>query len=163
MLPIGFWILGVLSLLAGLLAVGARRPARSVQALVVVLAATAGMVALLGAPLLAFEMLLVIAGTAALIWVVVVRPGRMRLGPPGRARLNVTRMVGFFVCLWLVSLLLWTLAESPGGPPQRPAGPGLSVGFGLWAALAVLGSSAVTAWSVVAVRRHRDAEREEGS
>ncbi len=149
MTPIVFWCLGTLTLLASLIAVVARRPARSVQAFVVIMAATAIMVFLLSAPLLGTEMLVVIAGAVLAVWAIVVRPGRMKLGPPGRARLNITRLVGFFVALWLTGLLLWALANAPNRPPPA-GGPVLGGAFGSWAALMLIGTAAVTTWLVVA-------------
>lgn len=155
MQPIVFWCLGTLTLLAALLAVAARRPARSVQAFVVVMGATAIMVFVLAAPLLGTEMLVVIAGAGVAVWAIVIRPGRMRLGPPGRARLNITRLVGFFVAIWLTGLLLWALANTPNRVTPTDA-PALGGGFGSWAAMMLIGSAAVTTWLVVAGRRRED-------
>ena len=161
MQPILFWIVGSISLLAGLVVVGARRPARSVQALVVVMSATAVCVFLLAATLLASEMLLVTAGAAVLVWVVLVRPGKLRLGTPGRARLNITRLVAFFVAVWLGTLLLWAPSHSTGASQQPVMEASLGTGFGFWMAIMLVGSAAATAWLVVSARRRADEQDEQ--
>ncbi len=148
MLPIVFWIMGSITVLAAIGAVSAKRPSRSVQALVVVMGATASMIFTLKASLLATEMLITIIGALAMVWSLVVRPRRMRLGPPGRARLSITRLVAFFVSLWLGSLLLWSLSNSPAFEPAT-TGPWLAGSFGLWMAGVVIVTAAVTLWVVV--------------
>jgi NADH:ubiquinone oxidoreductase subunit 6 (subunit J) len=160
MKPIAFWILGSIALLAALWAVAARRPSRSVQALVAVMGSSAVIMFLQAAPLLASEMLLVIIGASLMVWMVLVRPGRMKLGTPGRARLNVTRLVAFFVALWLGALLVWALAQSPAGGFQ-PAQASLGASLGFWAALILLSSSVMTAWLVVSARRRDDSQEDE--
>ncbi len=159
--PIVFWILGSITILAAIAAVTAKRPARSVQALVVVMGVTTVMIFTLKASLLATEMLITILGAFAMVWTLVLRPRRMRLGPPGRARLSITRLIAFFVSLWMGSLLLWALSNSLALEPAT-RGPWLGGSFGLWMAGLVIVTGAVTLW-VVVVALSRGNTPEDGS
>ena len=84
----------------------------------------------------------------------------MRLGPPGRARLNVTRLVGFFVALWLGVLLIWALMQLPVGVIGTPTEQ-LEAGFGFWSAVVLIGTAVVTSWLVIASRRRETALEDE--
>ena len=55
MQPILFWVVGAISLMAGLVAVGHARPQRSTQGLVALMAANTVLLFLLSTTLLAFE------------------------------------------------------------------------------------------------------------
>jgi NADH:ubiquinone oxidoreductase subunit 6 (subunit J) len=160
MQPIAFWIVGVISLLAALMAVGARRPAFSAKAFIVVLLCSSIAFLLLEAPLLASEILLVCVGGGFLVWLVTIRHRLLRLGPPGRARLNVTRLVGFFIALWLGGLLIWALLQLPVGVIGTPTDQ-LEAGFGFWSAVVLIGTAVVTSWLVIANRRRETAVEDE--
>ena len=159
LIPIVFWTLGAITILAAVAAVIAKRPARAVQSLVVVMGATAAMVFTLKASLLGTEMLITIVGALVLVWTLVVRPGRMRLGPPGRARLSITRLVAFFVSMWTGSILLWSLGNSPNLDPAT-GGPWIGGSFGLWMTGVVILTAAATLWVVVAARSEDNAQGE---
>jgi len=151
-----FWCLAVLSLLASGLAVTAGRPSRAMAAGVGVLLVDACLVFGLGAPLLALEMLLLGLAAALLLWALVLRPGRLRLGAPGRLRMNISRLLAFGAALYLAVLLSWALGATPGVQPA----PARSLGgeFGPWAAGVLLGGAAAAAWVVVLARRRRPDE-----
>jgi|GEM_PF-2472757 len=160
MQPILFWTVGAISLVAGLVAVGHTRPQKSTQGLLALMAANLVILFLLSSTLLAFELLFVVLGTAVVIWVVLVRQGRMKLGAPGRRRYNITKFLAFFVAIWLGALIWWALNHS-----VKPAGKCVEgfcpqVEFGAWTAVFILSIAAVSATVVVGVRRHKDRERE---
>jgi hypothetical protein len=154
--PILFWSLAVLSLVAAVYAVTTGRPARALLGGVAVLLLDAGLVFGLGAPLLASEVLLVGVAGALLTWSLVLRPRRLRLGAPGRVRMTISRLLALGAVLYLCVLLVWALSASPDVEPQ----PGLCLGgeFGSWAAGALLGGAAATAWVVTLARRRRPDE-----
>jgi NADH:ubiquinone oxidoreductase subunit 6 (subunit J) len=154
--PILFWTVGAISLVAGLVAVGHARPQRSTQGLVALMAANSVLLFLLSTTLLAFELLLVILGTAVVVWMVLVRPGRMKLGAPGRRRYNITKFLAFFMAIWLCAVIWWALSHS-----VRPAGRCTEgfcpqVEFGAWMAIFILSIAAVSATVVVRIRRRED-------
>jgi NADH:ubiquinone oxidoreductase subunit 6 (subunit J) len=156
MQPILFWSLAVISLVASALAVTTGRPVRALLLGVAVLGVDAGLVFGLEAPLLALEILLVGAAAALLSWTLVVRPRRLRLGAPGRVRMNISRLLALGAVLYLCVLLVWALAASPDVEPQ-PSG-SLGGEFGSWAAGALLGGAATSAWVVTLSRRRRPDE-----
>jgi hypothetical protein len=160
MQPILFWVVGAISLMAGLVAVGHARPLRSTQGLVALMAANLILLFLLSTTLLAFEMLLVILGTMVVVWMVLVRPGRMKLGAPGRRRYNITKFLAFFAAIWLCAVIWWALSH-----PVKPAekcteGFCPQVEFGAWMSIFVLSIAAVSTIVVVSIRRREN--REEG-
>ncbi|HOX47140.1 MAG TPA: hypothetical protein PK668_26335 [Myxococcota bacterium] len=156
MQPILFWSLAVISLLASASAVTTGRPVRALLLGVIVLGVDAGLIFGLGAPLLASEVLLVGAAAALLTWTLVVRPRRLRLGAPGRVRMNISRLLALGAVAYLTVLLVWAIAASPDVEPQ----PGDHLGgeFGSWAAGALLGGAAAAAWVVTLARRRRPDE-----
>jgi hypothetical protein len=161
MQPILFWAVGAISLVAGVVAVVHARPQKSTQGLLALMAANLVILFLLSTTLLAFELLFVILGTAVVVWMVLVRPGRMKLGAPGRRRYNITKFLAFFMAIWLCALIWWALNHS-----VKPAGKcveGLcpQVEFGAWMAVFILSIAAVSATVIVGVRRREDRERGE--
>lgn len=158
MQPILFWVTGAVSLAAGLVAVGHARPQRSTQGLLALMAANAVILLLLSTTLLAFELLLVILGTAVVVWMVLVRPGRMRLGAPGRRRYNITKFLAFFMAIWLCAIVWWALNQSikPAGKCAEGFCP--QVEFGACMAVFILSIAAVSAAVVVRIRRREDRE-----
>ena len=158
MQPILFWVVGAISLMAGLVAVGHARPQGSTQGLVALMAANAVLLFLLSTTLLAFELLIVILGTAVIVLMVLVRPGRMKLGAPGRRRYNITKFLAFFMAIWLCAIVWWALNHS-----VKPAGKCLEgfcpqVEFGAWMAIFVLSIAAASTFVVVRIRRKEDQE-----
>lgn len=158
MQPILFWMVGAVSLLAGLVAVGHARPQRSTQGLVALMAANTLLLFMLETTLLAIELLVVILGTAVVVWMVLVRPGRMRLSAPGRRRYNITKLLALFMAIWLCALIWWALDHS-----AEPAGKCVGslcpqVEFGAWMAVFVLSIAAASAVVVVRIRRREDRE-----
>jgi hypothetical protein len=104
--------------------------------------------------------MVVTLGATLVVWVVLVRPKRMRLGTPGRTRYNITKFVAFFVALWLSTVLVLTLFRSP-----EPAGDLAtrfeSTGeFGAVMSVFLLGVAATTTYLMVRVRRRQDDEGE---
>jgi hypothetical protein len=160
MQPILFWALGAISLVAGVVAVGHARPQRSTQGLLALMAANLVILFLLSSALLAFELLFVILGTAVVVWMVLVRRGRLKLGAPGRRRYNITKFVAFFVAIWLSAIIWWALNHSvvPAGKCVEGFCP--QVEFGAWVAIFILSVAAVSAAVIVRARR-RDAEEGE--
>ena len=158
MQPILFWVVGAISLVAGLVAVGHARPQRCTQGLVALMAANAVLLFLLSTALLAFELLLVILGTAVVVWMVLVRPGRMKLGAPGRRRYNITKFLAFFMAIWLCAVVWWALNHSvkPAGKCAEGFCP--QVEFGAWMAIFVLSIAAASTVVVVRIRRSEDQE-----
>lgn len=160
MQPILFWVVGTVSLLAGLLAVLHPRPLRATQGLVALMTSNALILFMLSATVLAIELLVVNLGATAVVWWVLIRPRRMKLGAPGRLRLNVTKFVGFFVALWFCSLVWWAIIHAPLWPADCPPGPGLAAEKGAWTAVFLLGVALVTSLLVVTVRRGDDREED---
>lgn len=165
MQPILFWIVGAFSLLAGLLAIVHPRPLRSTQGLVALMTANAVICLMLSAPLLALELLVVNLGAALVVWFVLVKPKRMKLGSPGRLRFNITKFLAFFVAIWICALLWWALNQSHSRVLETqkaclPEGPGGQLGGELaaWLAILLLSVAVVTSLAVVMVRRRRDRE-----
>jgi NADH:ubiquinone oxidoreductase subunit 6 (subunit J) len=158
--PILFWTLGGLALLASLAVLLTRRPARAVVGLLLVLGLDAGLVLGLGAPLLALELAVAVLGAGLVTWALILRPGRLRLGAPGRTRLDVSRLVAMGVTCYLGILLVWAIGHSPDAEPASPAG--LAGGFAGWAAGALLGGAAVTAYVVLGFWRGRAPDAEGG-
>ena len=158
MQPILFWVVGAISLMAGLVAVGHARPQRSTQGLVALMAANAVLLFLLSTTLLAFELLIVILGTAVIVLMVLVRPGRMKLGAPGRRRYNITKFLAFFMAIWLCAVVWWALNHSvkPAGKCAEGFCP--QVEFGAWMAIFVLSIAAASTVVVVRIRRKEDQE-----
>ena len=158
MQPILFWVVGAISLMAGLVAVGHGRPQRSTQGLVALMAANAVLLFLLSTTLLAFELLIVILGTAVVVLMVLVRPGRMKLGAPGRRRYNITKFVAFFMAIWLCAVVWWALNHSvkPAGKCAEGFCP--QVEFGAWMAIFILSIAAASTMVVVRIRRSEDQE-----
>lgn len=160
MQPIFFWAVGAISLLAGVMAVGHPRPQRSTQGLLALMAANLVILFLLSSTLLAFELLFVILGTALVVWMVLVRRKRLRLGAPGRRRYNITKFLAFFMAIWLCALIWWALNHS-----AKPAGKCIEgfcpqVEFGAWMAVFILSVAAVSATVIIRVRRGKDRQRE---
>ena len=160
MQPILFWVLGAISLVAGVVAVGHARPQRSTQGLLALMAANLVILFLLSSTLLAFELLFVILGTAVVVWMVLVRRGRLKLGAPGRRRYNITKFVAFFVAIWLGAIIWWALNHSvePAGKCVEGFCP--QVEFGAWMAVFILSVAAVSA-AVILKARRREAEEGE--
>ena len=158
MQPILFWVVGAISLMAGLVAVGHARPQGSTQGLVLLMAANAVLLFLLSTTLLAFELLMVILGTAVIVLMVLVRPGRMKLGAPGRRRYNITKFLAFFMAIWLCAVVWWALNHSvkPAGKCAEGFCP--QVEFGAWMAIFVLSIAAASTFVVVRIRRKEDQE-----
>lgn len=158
MQPILFWVVGAISLMAGLVAVGHARPQRSTQGLVALMAANAALLFLLSTTLLAFELLMVILGTAVIVLVVLVRPGRMKLGAPGRRRYNITKFLAFFMAIWLCAVVWWALNHSvkPAGKCVEGFCPQME--FGAWMAIFILSIAAASTMVVVRIRRREDQE-----
>ena len=100
MQPILVWLFGAVSTIACLVAVTAKRPVRSVQAFLLILLCSSVTVLLLNGTLLAFEIFLVCLGSSLAIRLLVIKRGKMKLGPPGRARINITRLLAFFAAIW---------------------------------------------------------------
>jgi len=160
MQPILFWMVGAVSLLASLLAVLHPRPLRATQGLVALMAANALILFMLSATVLAIELLVVNLGASVVVWWVLIRPRRMKLGAPGRLRLNVTKFIAFFVALWFCALVWWAIIHAPVQPAERPVGPGLPAEQGAWTAVFLLGVAVVTSLLLVAVRRRADREED---
>ena len=158
MQPILFWMVGAVSLLACLLAVLHPRPLRATQGLVALMTANAMILFMLSSTVLAIELLVVNLGATAVVWWVLIRPRRMKLGAPGRLRLNITKFVAFFVALWFCSLVWWAIIHTPVTVGERPAGTGLPAEQGAWTAVFLLGVAVVTSLLLVAVRRRADRE-----
>ncbi len=156
MQPILFWIVGAVSLMAGLVAVGHARPQRCTQGLLVLMAANTVLLLLLSTTLLALELLLVILGTAVVVWMVLVRPGRMKLSAPGRRRYNITKLLAFFMAIWLCAVVWWALSHSvkPAGKCAEGFCP--QVELGAWMSVFILSIAAVSAVVIVRVRREED-------
>jgi hypothetical protein len=160
MQPILFWAVGAISLVAGVMAVGHPRPQRSTQGMLALMGANMVILFLLTTTLLAFELLFVILGTAVVVWMVLVRRGRLKLGAPGRRRYNITKFLAFFMAIWLCAIIWWALNHS-----VKPAGKCVEgfcpqVEFGAWMAIFVLSVAAVSATVIVRVRRRKDQEGE---
>jgi len=169
MQPILFWIVGAVSLLAGLLAISHPRPLRSTQGLVALMTANAIIYFMLSATLLALELLVVNLGAALVVWFVLVRPRRMKLGSPGRLRLNITKFIAFFMAIWICAMIWWALTQVPSRILESqdaclPAAEGnqLSSELAAWTAVFLLSISVVTALVVVMVRRQKDPEDSPG-
>jgi len=156
--PIFFWLLGAISLGAAFMAVAHRRPQRSTQGLVALMMTNAVILFLLHAPLLAIELLVVTIGAVLVVWMVLVRPGRQKLGAPGRTRYNVTKFIAFFVALWLLAVIGLTIFATAQPPAEVPAGQAATGGFGAVMSVFLLGVATVTASVIVMVQR-RDAGR----
>ncbi len=156
--PIIFWLLGGISLAAAFLAVAHRRPQRSTQGLVALMMTNAVILFLLHAPLLAVELLVVTIGAVLVVWMVLVRPGRQKLGAPGRTRYNVTKFIAFFVALWLFGVIVLAIFTTVQPTAEIPAGRVATGGFGAVISVFLLGVAAATASVVVMVQR-RDAGR----
>lgn len=162
MQPILFWTVGAVSLLAGLVAVGHARPQRSTQGLVALMAANTVLLFMLKTTLLAIELLVVILGTAVVVWMVLVRPGRMKLSAPGRRRYNITKFLAFFVAIWFCAVVWWALNHS-----AKPAGMCTGsycpqVEFGAWMAIFILGITAASTVVVVRIKRRKDEQGDSG-
>lgn len=155
--PIVFWSIGTVSLVTSLIAVASRKPVGSLRALVLLTTANSLLVLGLGATLLGLEMLLGTAVAAGLVWWAVLRPRKMKLAVPGRARLNVSKMVGFFSALSLTGLLVWAIWHSV-RLDGRVASPGYDAADGMVAGLFVVGSALVLCFLLVQTRRREDAE-----
>jgi NADH:ubiquinone oxidoreductase subunit 6 (subunit J) len=161
MQPILFWIIGAFSLVASLLAVGHPRPLRSTQGLLALLLTNVLILFMLSATLLAIELVVVTLGAAAVLWFVLMRPRKMKLGIPGRLRLNITKFIGFFVAVWVCTLLWLAISDAPARDrsciPTEPEGV-MSGWLAAITAVMLLAISAVTAISVVVDRRRQDKE-----
>jgi hypothetical protein len=160
MQPILFWAVGAISLVAGVMAVGHARPQRSTQGLLALMAANLVILFLLSSTLLAFELLFVILGTAVVVWMVLVRKKRLKLGAPGRRRYNITKLLALFMAIWLCALIWWALNHS-----IKPAGKCVEgfcpqVEFGAWTAIFILSVAAASATVIVGVRRRKVEEGE---
>ena len=156
MSPILFWILGLCSLAAGLIAVTHKKPVVCVQGLVGLMAANALLFLFLSATLLALEMLVILAAAGALVWFVFLRPKRLRLAAPGRVRISLARLLAGAAA----GALFWVVWSALERTPQLafPASavgaldPLLWLGAGLLVGLAAL----FTAMVVVGQRRWQD-------
>jgi len=159
--PILFWVIGSISIFACLLAIGHRKPLRCTQGLVALLLSNAVLLFLLSAPLLAIELIVVTLGASSVVWIVLVRPGRMKLGTPGRTRYNITKVISLFITLWLSTVLILTVfrAREPGSPEPTSFVPAAELGAVL--AMFILGIAATTAYLVVVTRRRQDEEGEQ--
>jgi hypothetical protein len=160
MQPILFWAVGAISLVAGVVAVGHARPQRSTQGLLALMTANLVILFLLTTTLLAFELLFVILGTAVVVWMVLVRQKRLKLGAPGRRRYNITKFLAFFMAIWLCAIIWWALNHS-----VKPAGKCVEgfcpqVEFGAWMAVFILSVAAVSATVIIRARRKKDEEGE---
>ena len=151
--PIFFWLLGALSLVAAFLAVAHRRPQRSTQGLVALMMANAVILFLVRAPLLAVELLVVTIGAVLVVWMVLVKPGRQKLGAPGRTRYNVTKFIAFFVSLWLFAVIGLTIFAVVQPAVETPAGQIATGGFGAVVSVLLLGAAAATVSVIVMVQR----------
>ena len=160
MQPIFFWAVGAISLMAGVVAVGHARPQRSTQGLLALMVANLVILFLLTTTLLAFELLFVILGTAVVVWMVLVRQKRLRLGAPGRRRYNITKFLALFMAIWLCAVVWWALKHSvePAGKCVEGSCP--QVEFGAWMAIFILSIAAVSAMVIIRVRRQKDREQE---
>jgi hypothetical protein len=160
MQPIFFWAVGAISLVAGVVAVAHPRPQRCTQGLLALMTANLAILFILSSTLLAFELLLVILGTAVVVWMVLVRRKRLRLGAPGRRRYNITKLLAFFMAIWLCAIIWWALNHSvkPAGKCAEGFCP--QVEFGAWTAVFILSIAAVSASVIVRVRRRKDIETE---
>lgn len=156
MQPILFWTVGVLSLLAALAVVSLPRPQHAVVALVALMGLDAVELLLLQAPLLAVETIVVATGAVLLVWSVLVRRRRARLGVPGRRRYNVTKLLAFFVVLAL-GLVLVDVVLHAAEPQPRP-GPESTMTTGALLSLALLLVAAPVSWWML--RRARGSEEE---
>ena len=140
------------------MAVTQRKPIRCLQGLVILMAANAINLFILSAPLLAVELLVVSLGAAVLVWMILLKPGRMKLAAPGRTRYNITKFMAFFVALWLFAVIWLAVVHSSSAsensfvPEQSQAGV-----MGLVAVL-LLGTAVLSAVVVVANRRHQEEE-----
>jgi len=158
--PILFWVFGAFSLASGFMAVAHRRPQRSTQGLVVMMMSNAAVLFLLAAPLLAIELIVVTIGAVLVVWMVLVRPGRAKLGVPGRTRYNITKFIAFFVTLWLSLVLLLTIFQSA-EPVGRTPSDFLPQGeAGALMAVFLFGVALATAVCLVVSRRRQDDESE---
>jgi NADH:ubiquinone oxidoreductase subunit 6 (subunit J) len=163
MQPILFWIVGVISILASFVAVSHRKPLGSAKGLVGLMAANSVILFLLGTTLLAVELIVVVLGTAVLVWIVLIKQGKMKLATPGRTRYNITKLVAFFMALWLFFVLWWAVLHSGGSswlpgirqyePVAEVSGKQYQAEFWAWTAMIVLGCSIVTAVLVVVRKR----------
>ena len=89
---------------------------------------------------------------------VLVRPGRMKLGAPGRRKYNITKFLAFFMAIWLCAVVWWALNHSV--EPARKCAEGFcpQVEFGAWMAIFVLSIAAASTIVVVRIRRSEDRE-----
>ena len=161
MKPILFWVIGSISIFACLLAVGHRKPLRCTQGLVALMLSNAVLLFFLSAPLLAIELMVVTLGALAVVWIVLIRPGRMKLGVPGRTRYNITKVISLFIALWLSTVLILTVfrAKEPGSSEVSSFVPAGELGAVL--SIFILGIAATTAYLVVLTRRRQDEEGEQ--
>jgi NADH:ubiquinone oxidoreductase subunit 6 (subunit J) len=166
MQPILFWIVGAISLLAGFLAIGHPRPLRSTQGLVALMTANAVILFMLSATLLALELLVVNLGAALVVWFVLVRPRRMKLGSPGRLRFNITKLLALFVAIWTCAIIWWAMDRVPAQMMESQdvcrsgVTPGTVLGgeVAAWMAVFLLTVAAMVTAVVVVVRRKQDQE-----
>ncbi len=152
MLPILFWVVAALALATAVGVAVHRRPAGSVQALMLLFVLDSIELYLAGAPLLAVELLVVALGGAAGVWLVLVHRKRERLGVPGRARYTLAKLVALGVVAWLAFML----GESLLAAPERKgavAGEAGSVVLGGLVAIFLLGSTAACTLAAVRLRR----------
>ena len=163
--PILFWILGVISVTAGLFAITDRKPLRSIFALIVLMVSNAMMLFVLSLPVLAIELLVVTLGAFSAVWLVLRRSGRLKLGTPGRKRFNITKFIAFFIALWLCVLLIGGVfhprtASHWVGASQNAVGPvtGPEGELGGAMALLLLGGAVASSFLVVISRRRLRSE-----
>jgi len=155
--PILFWTIGVLSLLAALAVVSLPRPQHAVVALVILMGLDAVELFLLQAPLLAVETIVVASGAVLLVWSVLVRRRRARLGVPGRRRYNVTKLLSFFVVLALGLVLVDVVLQA--AEPQPRAGSDVTMVTGALLSLVLLLIAGPVTWWIL--RRARSSEEGE--
>jgi hypothetical protein len=124
--------------------------------------ANAAMLFMLSVTVLAIELTMVVLLAVAVVYFVLVRERRMKLGSPGRLRLNITKVVAGFVGIWLCALLFWALVHK--AEPQTSCEPTFPLGadVGAWLALVPIGIAVMTSVLIVIVRRRDDRTGEPG-
>jgi len=156
MQPILFWTLGIGSLVTAGVAVLSAKPLRCLMALLGLMGLNSMIFLTLSASVLALELIVLTTGALSLVWFVLIRPGRMRLGMPGRKRFGLGMFVALWVVGWLGQGVLDVLRISPDPLPncwQTRQGIGdLWIGVAISVGLVAI----VTCYVIVSVRRQEE-------
>ncbi len=159
--PVFFWLLGIISLVAALVAVGHSKPLKSILGLLVLMVTNSALLLSLSSSLVGIEWIAISLGGLVALWVLMIKPNRLNLGPAGRARLNSMRVLAAIVLVCFLVAIVWFAMHKVAPDATCPIPVCLSEQHGAWISLYLLGLSTVVACVLVLFKNRRQSGGEE--